>query len=71
MSAELIAINRDRPEFSGVHDPVAALIFCHVNQVDYSFINGKKVIDPGQLTTLNLPKLVSQNNQVAQSLSRL
>ena len=69
MSADLIAINCDRPEFSGVHDPVAGLIFCHVNQVDYSFINGRKVIDRGQLITLNLPKLISQNNQVAQSLS--
>ena len=69
MSADFIAVNVDRHEFAGAHhDIVAALIFCQVNSVDYSFINGKKVVDRGQLTTIELPMLVEQHNQIAHQL---
>lgn len=68
MSADFIAINCDRPELAGAHDLVAALIFCQVNGVDYSFINGKKVVDLGQLTTVELPSLVEKTNQLSRSL---
>lgn len=69
MSADFIAINLDRLEFAGAHhDPVAALIFCQVNTVDYSFINGQKVVDRGELTTLELPILIEKHNRLAQQL---
>ncbi len=69
MSADFIAINVDRPQFAGAHhDIVAALIFCQVDSVDYSFINGRKVVDRGQLTTLELPILVEKHNHLAQQL---
>lgn len=70
MSADFIAIKLDRPQFAGaLHDPVAALIFCQVNQVDYSFINGKKVVDQGHLTTIDLPSLVEQVNRIATQMA--
>jgi cytosine/adenosine deaminase-related metal-dependent hydrolase len=66
MSADFIAVNVDRPQFAGAHhDLVAALILCQINTVDYSFINGKKVVDQGQLVTIDLPKLVERHNQLA------
>ena len=69
MSADFIAINLDRPEFAGAQlDPIAALIFCQVNTVDYSFINGRKVIDQGQLTTIDLENLVAKHNRLAAEL---
>ncbi|MBC7972500.1 MAG: 8-oxoguanine deaminase [Verrucomicrobia bacterium] len=69
MSADFIAVNVDRHQFSGAHhDIVAALIFCQVDTVDYSFINGKKVVDRGQLTTIELPTLVEKHNQIARQL---
>lgn len=69
MSADFIAINLDRPEFAGAqHDPVAAMIFCQVNTVDYSFIHGQKVIDRGRLTTIELETLVEKHNQLAAQL---
>ncbi|MBW4472868.1 MAG: 8-oxoguanine deaminase [Stenomitos rutilans HA7619-LM2] len=69
MSADFIAVNVDHHRFSGAHhDIVAALIFCQVDTVDYSFINGKKVVDRGQLTTIELPTLVEKHNQIAQQL---
>jgi cytosine/adenosine deaminase-related metal-dependent hydrolase len=69
MSADFIAINLDRPQFAGaLHDPVAAVIFCHTDSVDYSFVNGKKVIDQGRLTTLELETLVEKTNRIAHAL---
>ncbi len=66
MSADFIAVNIDRPQFAGAHhDLVAALIFCQVDSVDYSFINGRKVIDQGHLTTVELPTLIERTNRLA------
>jgi cytosine/adenosine deaminase-related metal-dependent hydrolase len=66
MSADLIAIDLNRPALAGAQlDPVAALIFCEINSVDYSFINGRKVIDQGRLTTLELPVLLEKANDLA------
>lgn len=69
MSADVIAVNLDRPQFAGaLHDPVAALIFCHAEAVDYSFINGRRVVDQGRLTTVDLPVLLERHNRLAQQL---
>jgi 8-oxoguanine deaminase len=69
MSADFIAVNLDRPEFAGAqHDAIAALIFCQVNTVDYSFINGRKVVDKGRLTTIELETLVEKHNQLAREM---
>ncbi len=69
LSADFIAINCDRPQFAGaMHDPVAALMLCPVERVDYSFINGQKIVDQGQLTTLDLSKLMERTNTLARQL---
>lgn len=69
LSADFIAVNLDRPEFAGaLHDPVAALIFCLADRVDYSVINGQMVVKQGQLTTVDLPVLVEKTHRIAQSM---
>ena len=69
MAADFIAVNLDRPTFAGaLHDPVAALLFCSVDKVDYSFIDGRCVVDNGELTTIELPKLIATHNKAALSL---
>lgn len=69
MSADFIAVNLDRPQFAGAHhDVVAALMLCNVSTVDYSFINGRKVVDQGHLTTVELPALVEKTNRIARQL---
>lgn len=66
MAADFIAINLDKPSFVGTQqDPVAALIYGQTDYVDYSFINGKKIVDRARLTTVNLESLTKQNNQIA------
>lgn len=69
MAADFIAINIDRPSFVGAHqDFVAAIIFGQTDYVDYSFINGQKIVDRGNLTTLDLEKLIEQSKQAALNL---
>jgi cytosine/adenosine deaminase-related metal-dependent hydrolase len=69
MAADFIAINLDRPELAGAHhDAIAAIIFCQINRVDYGFINGRKVVDQGRLTPIELETLVEKHNRLAQQL---
>ena len=69
MSADFIAVNLDRPTLAGAqHDVVAALVLCQVDMVDYSFINGRRVVDQGRLTTVELPILVERTNRLAAQL---
>lgn len=71
MSADLIAIDLDRPALAGAdHDPVAALILCQVDAVDYSFINGRRVVDRGALTTVELPRLLQRTRRLAADMVR-
>ena len=69
MSADFIAINLDRPSLAGtVADPVAALVLCQVDAVDYSFIHGRRVVDAGRLTTVEVPVLVERVNRLSAEL---
>ncbi|MHB8628803.1 MAG: 8-oxoguanine deaminase [Aggregatilineales bacterium] len=69
MAADFVAINTDTLAFAGgLHDPVAALIFCAPQTVDYSVINGRLVVRNGQLTTLDLQPHVERHNRLARQL---
>lgn len=69
MSADFIAVNLDRPAFVGAQsDVVAALVLCQCDAVDYSFIHGRRVVDQGRLTTVELPALVEKTNRLSARL---
>lgn len=69
MAADFIAIDINTPAFAGsLHDPTAALLLCHSGPVAYSFINGRCVVDGGQITTLDVPRLMERHNQLARGL---
>jgi cytosine/adenosine deaminase-related metal-dependent hydrolase len=69
MAADFICIDLDRPSFAGaLHDPVAALVLCDVGSVDYSFINGRRVVDEGRLTTAELPRLIETVNRLSAAM---
>ncbi len=62
-------MNLDRPTFAGAqHDVVATLVLCKADTVDYSFIDGRRVVDHGRLTTVELPMLVENVNRLAARL---
>jgi len=67
--ADFIAFRLSRLEFAGaLHDPVAALVFCQPVSVDYNYVHGQPVISDGNLTNLDVNKLVEAHNQAAQHL---
>lgn len=71
MSADFIAFDSARETFAGAHaDPVAALILCQNDRVDYSFVNGRKVVDRGQLVTVDYGVLAEKTRKAAIELSR-
>jgi 8-oxoguanine deaminase len=70
MAADLIAFDLSAPGYAGgaVHDPVAALVFCHPQHVDFALVNGRLLVQDGQLLTLDLPLLVEKHNRAARAL---
>jgi 8-oxoguanine deaminase len=69
MSADFICIDIDTPAFAGAQqDPVAALVLCQVDRVDFSFIHGRRIVDAGRITTLDVPRTVERVNQLSASL---
>ncbi len=69
MAADLIGVRTDRLAAAGAQaDPLAALLFCAPPQVDLSVINGRIVVEKGQLLGVDLPALVARHNELAQEL---
>jgi 8-oxoguanine deaminase len=67
--ADVIALSLDRLDHAGaLHDPVAAAVLCAPVGVDESFVRGRRVVEAGRLTTLELPPLVERHNRLASDL---
>jgi 8-oxoguanine deaminase len=68
-AADFIAVNVNRLDFAGaLHDPVSALVFCTPPRVDLSVINGKIVVENGELTTVDLPPVIERHNRLAREM---
>ncbi len=71
VSADIIAFRLDQVAFAGaLHDPIAALVFCQPQRVDLSIINGRVIIEDGQLLCADEPSLVEAHNKLSLSLMR-
>lgn len=71
MAADFIGVRLDTLGFAGaLHDPAAALVFCHVPHVDLSVINGRVIVRYGHLLTEDVPVLVEQHNRSSARLIR-
>lgn len=70
MAADFVAFDtRGVGMAGGLHDPVAALVFCNPGQAAYSVVNGRVVVREGRLTTLDLLSLVTHHNALARQLA--
>jgi cytosine/adenosine deaminase-related metal-dependent hydrolase len=70
MSADFAAFDLRAPGFAGaLHDPVAALVFCAPERAACVVINGRVVVEGGQLRTVDLPRLVERHNRCARQLA--
>ena len=69
--ADLALFRTDTLAMAGgaVHDPVGALLLCASPQADAVLVNGRWVVESGQLTTLDLPVVIERHNRIARNLA--
>lgn len=71
MAADIAAYRIDSTAFAGAqHDPIAALVFAQPSNVDLLLIQGRAVVREGQLTTVDLPRVIEQHNAISRRLIR-
>jgi 8-oxoguanine deaminase len=69
MAADIVTVPLDEIGVAGaLHDPLAALLFCHVPRVTTSIVNGQVLVRGGELTRIELPRLIAQQNRLAAQL---
>ena len=70
MAADIVGFNLNVLGYAGgaVHDPVAALVFCHPQNVDFALVNGRVLVEDGQPLNLDLGRLIEQHNHAARQL---
>jgi 8-oxoguanine deaminase len=68
-AADAVGWRLDRLAYAGaLHDPLAALVLCHPQQVDLTVINGRVVVQNGQLLTVDLGPIVEKHNRISREL---
>lgn len=67
-AADFIGVNLNRLSYAGNHDPLAAIVFCDTHYVDLSVINGRVVIEDGQLLTMDMKPVIERHNALALKL---
>ena len=70
MAADVIAFTLDDLWHAGgaVHDPVAALVFCQPQGVDFALVDGKLLVQDGIPLQLDVPPMVERHNRAARGL---
>jgi cytosine/adenosine deaminase-related metal-dependent hydrolase len=70
MAADIVGVRIDTLAMAGgaVHDPLAALVFCRPNTVDFTVVNGEPLVEHGAFTTLDVEELIARHNILAKAL---
>jgi 8-oxoguanine deaminase len=69
MQADLAMFRLDDLAFAGAaHDEIAALVFCNAPRADYTIVQGRVVVDQGQLATLELAPLIERHQKLSRKL---
>ena len=66
--ADFFAVNLNRIGFTGMHDPVAAVVFGQSVNADYTVVGGRFVVREGQLCTVDQGRLIEKHNKAAKRL---
>ncbi|MBO9537479.1 8-oxoguanine deaminase [Herbaspirillum sp.] len=70
MSADVVLFDTRNIGFAGgLHDPVAALVFCTPANAAWSIINGRVVVREGQLATIDLGAVMERHNALSLELA--
>ena len=69
MAADFVAFRMDDlAHAGGLGDPVASLVTCTPTHVWLSVINGKIVVEDGEIRTLDLPTTIERHNKISHSM---
>lgn len=71
-AADLAIFDLNQLGYAGsLHDPLAALLFCGDSHIaKWVVVNGRIVVNHGQLTTVNTEKLIQKANQLAKKFGK-
>ncbi|MGQ9787067.1 MAG: 8-oxoguanine deaminase [Anaerolineae bacterium] len=66
-AADFIGINLDRLPFAGAacHDPIGSLVLCTPPNVDLSVINGRVVVENGEIPGFDIERIIARHNELA------
>ena len=68
--ADFFSINLHTVDFAGgLHDPVAATVFCAAQKAHHTVINGRVVVEKGRMLTVDLDRVVAQQNEESLKLA--
>ncbi|WP_306143565.1 8-oxoguanine deaminase [Roseibium sp. MMSF_3412] len=68
--ADFFTLDLNAIEFAGgLHDPVAAVVFCSPKGAKTTVINGRVVVDDGRIVTLDIDKVVADHNRLSLELA--
>jgi len=71
MAADFIGLRLGRLAYSGaLHDPLAAVVFCAPQSVDFSVINGRVRVSEGQIVGLDAADLLARHSAASRRLLR-
>jgi 8-oxoguanine deaminase len=72
MAADIIGFRLDALDYAGAapHDPVAALVFCYPRKADLVMVNGRVLVDNGELLGWELGRVAERHNEIAAALVR-
>lgn len=69
MAADFVAFRMDDlAHAGGLADPVASLVTCTPTHVWLSVINGKIVVEDGEIRTLDLPTTIERHNKISHGM---
>lgn len=66
--ADFFAVDLERIEFAGMHDPVSAVVFGQSVRVDYTVVGGRLIVKEGSVVTVDEGKLIERHNKSARRL---
>ena len=68
-AADIAAFDRRGIDFAGSDwDPLASLLFCGPVKANHTIINGRSVVEDGQLVTMDLGRMLEQHRAMAHHL---
>jgi 8-oxoguanine deaminase len=70
--ADFFSIELNTVDYAGaLNDPVAATLFCAPQKARYTVIDGRVVVDNGQITTVEMAPVIEAHNRFSRELDSL